>query len=221
MKLSSDTITILKNFSSINQSIFVRAGSKLRTMSVMRNVLAEAIVDEDFPRDFAIYELNQFLNGLGLYDSPELDFNNDSYVTIREGRRKSKYFFADPSVIVTPPEKEMVLPSSDFCFQIDHSQLQQLLKASAVYQLSDMSAIGENGVINIVVRDKKNDTSNEFSLLVGETSHEFCGNFKVENLKILPGAYDVVISKKNLSCFRNTGRSLQYWIAMEPDSVYD
>lgn len=221
MKLSSDTLNILKNFSDINQSIFIRAGNRIRTISVTRNILAEAIVDEEFPKDFAIYELNQFLSGLNLYDNPELEFNNDSYVTIREGKRKSKYFFADSSIIVSPPNKEMNLPSSDYCFQIDSSQLKQLQKASSAYQLSDMSAIGENGVISIVVRDKKNDTSNEFSIIVGETSDQFCGNFRIENIKILPGSYDVVISKSNISCFRDTTRSLQYWITLEADSVYN
>ena len=107
MNLSSDTLIILKNFASINQSIFVKEGNVLKTMSVMKNVLAEATVQEEFPKNFAIYDLNQFLNGIGLHDNPELDFSNDSYLTIREGKRKVKYFFADPSVIVSPPERKL------------------------------------------------------------------------------------------------------------------
>ena len=103
MKLSDTTLAILKNFSSINQSILVRKGNKLRTMSVMKTVLAEAKVEEEFPKDFAIYDLNQFLNGLSLHEDPDLDFGNDSYVVIREGKRRVKYFFADPEVIVSPP----------------------------------------------------------------------------------------------------------------------
>lgn len=220
MNLSSDTIVILKNFASINQSIFVREGNKLKTMSVMKNVLAEAIVEEEFPKDFAIYDLNQFLNGIGLHDNPELDFSNDSYLTIREGKRRVKYFFADPSVIVSPPEKDIVVPSNDIEFQLDHSQLEKLLKASSIYQLPDLAAVGENGVISLVVRDKKNDTSNEFSVDVGETNEEFTMNFKVENIKIVPGSYDVVISSQLISKFESKARDLRYWIALEPDSTF-
>jgi hypothetical protein len=220
MNLSSDTIVILKNFASINQSIFVREGNKLKTMSVMKNVLAEAIVEEEFPKDFAIYDLNQFLNGISLHDKPELDFSNDSYLTIREGKRRVKYFFADPSVIVSPPEKDIVVPSDDIKFQLDHSQLEKLLKASSIYQLPDLAAVGENGVISLVVRDKKNDTSNEFSIIVGETNEEFTMNFKVENIKIVPGSYDVVISSQLISKFESKSRDLRYWIALEPDSTF-
>ena len=221
MKLSSDTLIILKNFASINQSIFVKEGNVLKTMSVMKNVLAEATVEEEFPKNFAIYDLNQFLNGIGLHDNPELDFSNDSYLTIREGKRKVKYFFADPSVIVSPPEKEIVVPSDDVQFQLDHSQLEKLLKASNIYQLPDLAAVGENGVISMVVRDKKNDTSNEFSIIVGETEKEFTMNFKVENIKIVPGSYDVTISKRLLARFDSKSRKLKYHIALEPDSVFD
>ena len=220
MKLSESTITILKNFSSINQSILIKKGNKLRSISVMKNILAEAKVEETFEKDFAIYDLNQFLNGLGLHQDPDLDFENDSHVIIREGKRRVKYFFADPEVIVSPPEKEISLPSEDVCFQLEHSQMEKLIKASAVYQLPDLSAIGENGVIKLVVRDKKNDTSNEYSIVVGETDKEFTFNFKVENIKIIPGSYDVVVSEKLLSKFTNERYNLSYWIALEPDSNF-
>lgn len=220
MKLSAETITVLKNFASINQSILVKSGSKLRTISVMKNILAEADVKETFAKDFAIYDLNQFLNGLSLHQDPDLNFTNQSYIVISEGKRKVKYFFADPEVIVTPPEKELELPSQDVCFQLEHSQLDKLIKASAVYQLPDLSAIGENGVIRLVVRDKKNDTSNEFSIDVGETTNDFVFNFKVENIKIIPGTYDVVVSKKLLSKFSNERYNLNYYIALEPDSSF-
>ena len=183
MKLSDKTFSILKNFSSINQSILFKKGNQLRSISVMKNILAEATVTEDFPKDFGIYDLNQFLNGLGLHKNPELDFENDGYVIIRDGKMKSKYFFADPNVIITPPEKEISLPSEDVCFELSTEQLDRLLKASAVYQLPDISAVGEAGVVKLVVRDKKNETSNDFSIVVGETNSEFVFNFKVENIK--------------------------------------
>ena len=221
MKLSDNTLTILKNFAGINNSILVKMGTKLRTISVAKNILAEAEITEDFPREFAVYDLNQFLNGLSLHKDPDLDFTEDSHITIREGKRKVKYFYADPNVIVSPPEKEIQLPSKDVCFQLDSVTLEKLLKASAVYQLPDLCAVGEAGVIRLVVRDKKNDTSNEYSITVGETDKEFTFNFKVENIKIIPGAYDVVVSEKLLSQFTNSAYNLKYYIALEPDSVFN
>ena len=220
MKLSDKTISVLKNFSSINQSILFKEGNKLRTISVMKNILAEATVSEDFSKDFGIYDLNQFLNGLSLHSSPELDFANDGYVVIREGRSRSKYFFADPNVIVTPPDKAITLPSEDVCFELSTDQLDKLLKAAAVYQLPDISAVGDAGVIKLVVRDKKNDTSNNHEIVVGETDSEFVFNFKVENIKVLPGTYEVVVSQKLLSRFTSKNHDLTYYIALEPDSTF-
>ena len=220
MKLSEKTLTTLKNFAGINNSILVKAGNKLRTISVAKNILAEAEIKEEFEKDFAIYDLNQFLNGLGLHQDPELDFKEDSYLTIREGKRRVKYFFADPNVIISPPDKEIQLPTKDACFQLDSVTLEKLLKAAAVYQLPDFCAVGENGVIKLVVHDKKNDTSNEYAIVVGETDKEFVFNFKVENIKIIPGAYDVVVSSKLLSQFTNEAYNLKYYIALEPDSTF-
>jgi len=220
MKLSDNTLTILKNFAGINNSILVKEGTKLRTISVAKNILAEADIKEEFPRDFAIYDLNQFLNGLSLHQDPDLDFKEDTYLSIREGKRRVKYFFADPNVIISPPEKEINLPSEDVCFQLDSTSLEKLVKAAAVYQLPDLSAVGEAGVIKLVVRDKKNDTSNEYAIVVGETDQEFTFNFKVENIKIIPGAYDVIVSSKLLSQFTNTRYNLTYYIALEPDSTF-
>ena len=220
MKLSDKTLTVLKNFAGINNSILVKQGTQLRTISVAKNILAEAVIDEEFSRDFAIYDLNQFLNGLGLHQDPDMDFTEDTYLTIREGKRRVKYFFADPAVIVSPPDKEISLPSEDVHFQLDSIALEKLLKAAAVYQLPDLSAVGESGVVKLVVRDKKNDTSNEFAIVVGETNKEFSFNFKVENIKIIPGAYDVVVSSKLLSQFTNSTYNLKYFIALEPDSTF-
>jgi hypothetical protein len=221
MKLSDKTLSILKNFSKINNSILVKNGNHLRTISVAKNILAEAQIEEDFPRQFAIYDLSEFLNGLSLHQSPDLDFTNDSYVTIREGNWRAKYFYADPNVIVTPPDKEIKLPSQDVCFQLDSSSLDKLIKASSIYQLPDLSAIGENGVIRLVVRDKNNDTSNEYSIVVGQTNDVFVFNFKIEHIKIISGSYDVVVSSKLYSKFTNEKYNLSYWIALEPDSKFN
>ena len=220
MKLSDKTLTLLKNFSSINQSILFKKGSSLKTISVMKNILAEATIEEDLPTDFGIYDLNQFLNGLGLHQNPDLDFENQGHVVIREGRSRTKYFFADPNVIVTPPDKEIALVSEDVSFELSTSQLDKLLKAAAIYQLPDLAVVGGEGVVKIVVRDKKNDTSNDFSIIVGETDSTFSFNFKVENIKILPGTYDVVVSQKLLSRFTCRDYDLTYYIALEPDSTF-
>ena len=220
MKLSDKSLSVLKNFSTINQSILFKQGNRLRTISVMKNILAEATIDEELPKDFGIYDLNQFLNGLGLHHNPELDFKNDGHVVIKEGKMRSKYFFAEPQVIVTPPEKEMTLPDETVSFELSTEQLDKLLKAAAIYQLSDLSVVGGEGVVKILVRDKKNDTSNDFSIIVGETESTFSFNFKVENIKILPGTYDVVVSQKLLSRFTSKNHDLIYYIALEPDSTF-
>ena len=221
MKLSDSTLAVLKNFAGINNSILVKQGNQLRTISVAKNILAEAEIPEDFPRDVAIYDLNQFLNGLSLHQDPNLDFTEDSHITIKEGRRRVKYFYADPQVIIAPPEKEINLPTQEVCFQLESSSLEKLVKAAAVYQLPDLSVIGENGEITMVVRDKKNDTSNEYAVNVGETDKDFEFNFKMENIKIIPGSYNVVMSSKLLSEFTNTQYNLKYFIALEPDSTYE
>ncbi len=222
MKLSDNTLAILKNFAGINNSILVKRGRRLRTISVAKNILAEVVLGEEFPSDFAVYDLNQFLNvNTTLFNAPELDFANDSYVVIREGRSKQRFFFADPNVIVTPPDKDITLPSDDVSFELSTEQLDKLLKAAAINQLPDFSAVGADGKVKLVVRDKKNDTTNDFSIVVGETESEFTFNFKVENIKILPGTYDVVVSQKLLSRFNSNSHNLTYYIALEPDSTFE
>ena len=221
MKLSDKTLSFLKNFSTINQSLLFKQGSKLRTISVMKNILAEATIDEELPKDFGIYDLSQFLNiNTTLFQSPELDFENEGYVMIREGRQRQRFFFADPSVIVTPPEKNLELPSEDVSFELKTEQLDRLLKAAAISQLPDLCVVGENGAVKLLVRDKKNDTANDYSVAVGETDKTFSFNFKVENIKILPGTYNVVVSSKLLSKFTSTNHDLTYYIALEPDSTF-
>ena len=141
MKLSDKTLSILKNFSTSNQSILFKQGSHLRTISVMKNILAEATIDEELPKDFGIYDLNQFLNGMGLHSNPELDFRNDNHVVIKEGTSRSKYFFADPNVVITPPDKPIELPSEDVTFDLSIQQLDKLIRAANIYQLPDLAVV--------------------------------------------------------------------------------
>jgi hypothetical protein len=221
MKLSDKTISLLRNFVDVNQSLMFRSGNKIKTMSLMKNLFAEASITETIPRDFAIYDLGQFLNGVSLHQNPEITFDNDSYLTIHGGGHKTKYYFADPSLIISPSlDKEIKLPSEDVCFELSSDQLKSLLKASAVYQIFDLTVIGDGKSIKLLVRDKENSTSNEFSINVGQTDSIFTFNFRVENLKILPGKYEVVISQQNFSRFRHTTIDLVYYIALEPDSTF-
>jgi hypothetical protein len=221
MKLSDKTISILKNFSSINQSIAFKEGKKLKTMSVMRNILAEAEIEEYIPKDFAIYDLPQFLNSIGLHADPDIDLEQDTHLTIRDGKtRRSRYFFSDPTVIVSPPENELTLPTQDVCFVLQQQQLEKLLKASNILQLPDLCAVGEAGVVKLVVTDKRNETANEYSIVVGETDKEFTFNFKMENIKTIPSTYEVVIAKKGLARFVSNDYNLTYYIALEPDSKF-
>ena len=222
MELSEKTLKILQNFTTINQSLAFKEGRKLRTISVMKNVLAEAEIEEYIPKDFAIYDLPQFLNTLALYRDPDIDVStNPNFAHIKSGAsQRSKYFFSDPSVIVAPPEKEMVLPSEDVTFNLGEEQLAKALKSASILQLPDLSVVGGEGAIKVVVSDRKNDTSNEFALVVGQTDKEFSFNFKIENIKLIPGAYSVAISCKNLARFYNNNYKLTYFIALEPDSVY-
>ena len=221
MKLSDRTINLLHNFSTINQSILFKKGTKLRTISVMKNILAEANVDEDFPHDFAIYDLPQFLNQVNLFKEPEFHFNSQTSVKLREDGDEAVAFFADPSVIVSPPEKSIELPSVDVEFTLKTAQFDKLRKAAAVSHLDDWSVIGKDGKIFLQVHDRKNDTSNGFSTLVGKTDKTFAMHFKVENIKIIPGSYEVKISRKLLSEFKSIEYDLTYYIALEPDITWE
>ena len=221
MKLSDRTVNLLRNFSTINQSILFKQGNRLRTISVMKNILAEANIDEDIPQEFGVYDLGQFLNSLSLFQEPELNFTGESFVTVKEGKQRSMYFFADQSVIVSPPEKSITLPSVDVEFTLKSAQLDRLLKAAAVYHLTDLSIVGNGKEIKLKVHDRKNETSNDFSIIVGVTDKNFELHFKVENIKIVPGTYEVKVSRKLLSEFKSSEYDLTYYIALEPDLTWE
>lgn len=220
MKISSETLNVLKNFSTINSSLVVKAGSVIRTVSPVKNILAEYTCTESFEQNFALYDLNEFLGGLTLFKDPEFVFDNASYLTIKSGRSKVKYFFSDPSLITSPSDKQIPMDGDNVEFELGEEVLSSLLKAANVYQLKDLSLISEDGEINLVVRNKDNDTSNSFSAKVGETDKEFVFNFKIENIKIIPDVYKVLVSPQNVSQFISSKYNLQYWIALEPDSTF-
>ena len=219
MKLSNETISVLKNFSTINANLMVKAGSSLSTMSAMKNIVAKADVTEEFPSDFAIYDLNEFLSALSLFGKPDLEFGNDFVIITEEGTSKSlKYWFSDPSVVTTP-SKEISMPSTELTFNLSSDTLNEITKAAAVIGVPDMALAGGK----LMVTDKKNSTANayETSLDVGDVDAQYKFWFKVENLKVMPGAYDVEVSSKKISHFTNTKLGVQYWIALEPESSYN
>jgi hypothetical protein len=220
MYLSQETISILKNFSTINQSILIKPGNRLRSMSVMKNILVEAEVAEKFDSEIAIYDLNQFLNCLSLIPGAELEVT-DASIVIADDSNSIDYRLSDPSVISAPPDKELKLPSEDVCLVLTEEHLATIKKAAAVLQIGDVSIIGDGSNIRIQVRDKKNSGSNSYSIDCGETTHVFQFNLKVDNLKLSEGDYDVVISSKNLAQFTSHSRPIVYYIAVEPDSTFE
>jgi hypothetical protein len=218
MKLSKETLTLFKNFASINSNLLLKSGNKLATISAQKNVMADATVTETFP-DFGIYDLNEFLGAMSLFDDPELDFA-DKYVTIKQGSMSIKFFAADASVL-TAPTKSITFPDVDVSFSMTAAVLSMLNKTASVLRASDVSIIGDGTTITAVVGDKKNATGNSFSEPVGTTDKNFRVNLKVENLKMLPGEYEVSISSKKISRFKSPVTDLVYYVAVEADSTFD
>ena len=216
--ISQSTMEVLRNFCSINKSIVIKPGNQVSTLSINKNILAIADVEEQFDSQISIYDLGVFLGGLSLFDSPKIDTTQTNYVTVSDQRGKSKtrFFYADPDIITQAPEKEIVIPSEDVKFRLDAGHLRQLTKAAAIYQLPDLCLFSDDGVMNLCVTDKKNDTSNSYSVEVGTNDEEFCYCFKVENLKLLAGDYNVTISKQNVALFQGDG--IKYFIALEPNN---
>ena len=216
--ITKPTIEVLKNFCSINKSIVIKPGNQIATLSINKNILAIADVEEQFDSQISIYDLVVFLGGLSLFDQPKIDTTDSNYVTVSDQRGKSKtrFFYADPDIITQPPEKEITIPSVDVKFRLEAGILQQLQRAAMVYQLPDLCLYGDGTEMSLCVTDKKNDTSNSYSVQVGSTDNEFCYCFKVENLKLLAGDYNVTISKQNVALFQGSG--IKYFIALEPNA---
>ena len=222
MKLSSNTITVLKNYASINQNLVIKEGKEITTMSAMKNIVARAEVEEEFPQEVAIYDLNEFLSALSLFKSPNLQFQ-DTYVNITEENNPKtslKYFYSDPSVVTTP-SKMITMPSNEVTFTLESATLSNITKAAAVIGSADLVLENSSGTPSLTVKDKKNDTANSYSMGV-ETKGEgkFSFFFKVENLKLIDGKYNVEVSSKNISHMKNQSTPIEYWIALEPESNY-
>lgn len=220
MKLSQDTIQLLKNFSQINQSILIRPGNVLSTVSVHNVILAEATVTETFESQAGIYDLNKFLNCLSMVPGGEVEFE-EANIKISDESSKMMYRTCDPSVIKSPPDKKLSLPTKDVCFTLEEDVLQRAVRTSSILGCPDISFIGDRSKVLLSVHDKKNSGSNSLIIEIGDTESEFNYDYKVENLKVLPGNYDVVVSGKDISMFTNHSKPLAYYIALEPTSDFN
>ena len=228
MNLSNETVSVLKNFSTINQNLVIKKGSNISTMSAMKNIIASAEVKESFPVDFAIYDLNEFLAALSLFEKPDLDFHEDFVVMTENGSTGKflKYWYSDPSV-VTSPTKEITMPECEVSFTLENNMLVNVQKAASVIGAPDMALEAmSSGVALLKVTDKKNSTANDYAVQVKVNNDDgkdlpYKFWFKVENLRLLSGSYGVEVSSKNISRFVNENVKIQYWIALEPESSYD
>ena len=224
MKLSEHTVDVLKNFASINQNLVIKEGSTLTTMSAMKNIVAKAEVEESFDKEVAIYDLNEFLASISLFANPVLEFD-EGFVTIREEnnpKNSLKYFYSDPSV-VTSPNKTITMPSKEVSFKLNGENLNKLKRAAGVIQAPDLVLEKKNTDVFVTVKDKKNDTANTFSIDVDTVADgsDFKFFFKVENLKLMDGDYEVDISSKNISHLASSNKDVEYWVALEPESSYE
>ena len=223
MELSENTLNVLKNYSGINPNMMIRSGNTIKTISEARTVLSTAIVDADFPKDFGIYDLNEFMGVLSLVDTPRLKFE-DEYVVVNDstGRSKVKYFYSSEDTLTTP-QKDITMPEANVKFTLTNDTLNRLKKAASTLGHSEISISGKDGVLSLSVVDSQNMTSNAFSIDIdGEFDNDATFNFilSTNNLKILPGDYTVEISKKLISQFSHTSLDVKYWIALEKTSTF-
>ena len=223
MELSDNTLTTLKNFSSINTNMMIRTGKTIKTISEARTVLARANVDEEFPMDFGIYDLNEFMGVLGLVDTPRLKFEDD-YVVVNDstGRSKVKYFYSSEDTLTTP-QKDITMPEANVKFTLDNDTMNKLKRAASTLGHSEISISGSDGVLSLSVVDSQNMTSNAFSIDIdGDFTDDAVFNFilSTNNLKILPGDYEVEISSKLITQFSHKSLDVRYWIALEKSSTF-
>lgn len=221
MKISDSTISILRNFSDINANILFKPGKTLNTVSTMKNIMAKAEVEEDFETEFGVYDLPEFLRAIDSFKQPVLKFNGSANLKIQDEKTSlsARYAFADKSTLVTPT-KDIKMPDQTVAFTLKNEDYESVKKLYTNLSLPDIAFKGEGGKIKLVALDKKNSNSNESSITVGETDIEFTAYIKAENMKIIPGEYDVALSKAKIAHFINKKVKVQYWIALEADSTF-
>ena len=214
MNISDNTLSVLKNFSGINQNLAVKSGNKIRTISPQKTVMAVAQVEDKFDSPFAIYDLNQFLSAVSLFEKPDFIFE-DSNVVVANGKSSIRYFYADESMVMSAPERDIELPDTLVEFKLSVNDLKSTMQAASVLQAPNWSVVGNGSIIEIVVGDVKNSTSNNYRVTVGATSEEFEVVFKVDNLKMMQRDYNVAVSSKGISHFTTEKGDLQYFVATE------
>ena len=221
MKISDSTISILRNFSDINANILFKPGKTLNTVSTMKNIMAKAEVEDNFETEFGVYDLPEFLRAIDSFKQPVLKFNGSANLKIEDEKTSlsARYAFADKSTLVTPT-KEIKMPDQTVAFTLKNEDYESVKKLYTNLSLPDIAFKGEGGKIKLVALDKKNSNSNESSIIVGETDIEFTAYIKAENMKIIPGEYDVALSKAKIAHFINKKVKVQYWIALEADSTF-
>ena len=221
MKISDNTIGILRNFSDINANILFKPGKTLSTMSTMKNIMAQADVEEEFESEFGVYDLPEFLRAIDSFQTPVLKFNGTANLKIQDEKStlSARYAFADKSTL-RYPSKQISMPDKTVTFSLKNSDYESVKKLYTNLSLPDIAFKGEKGKIKLVALDKKNSNSNESSVDIGETDLEFTAYIKAENMKIIPGDYDVALSKAKIAHFINKKVKVQYWIALEADSTF-
>lgn len=215
MKLSENTLAVLKNFASINSGVVLKSGQVQKTISPEKSILVEATLEDNLNSDFGIYDLNQFLGNVTTLKNPELTFTKDS-VTLDDGDFALTYLACSPSLIISPPDKELALKTVDCKFALTNATLQKLLKIATMNSLPNLTVVGKDGELRLKIHEKANDTSNHGSVKIGDYAGEdFIATFKTENLKLLPMDYDVELQKGAFARFISQDNKLKYFIALE------
>ena len=218
MKLTAETTAILKNYATINQNIQFKQGQTLSTISPQKNILTSAEISEDIPRTFAIYDLNRLLGALSYFEKvPDLTLNETQMVINGE----TKYTYGDPAMLVLPPEKKLDFPDPEINFKMSKDAYDACIKMAQILSLPELVVHGDGSKIFLVATDTNNNSSDEFRNEVGTTDKDFQMVFKIENMKLLSGGYQVGISSKGIAHFSHEHSKLQYWIATEQNSNYN
>ena len=217
MQISNETIQVLKNFAMVNSNILIRKGKSLSTISTAKNIFAKADVAEDFPQEVAIYDLNSLLALLTLMENQNVEFGEKS-LTIEKNGGKFEYFYSSPNVIVAAPDKSIDV-DNHYQFKLTAEEVNMITKAAAITGAPTISVSSKEKKVSLTVGDKKNDTANTYKASIGESENDFDCHMAVENFKIIPDAYTVTISKKKVFHFKHETKNIEYFIAMEPDSV--
>ena len=223
MKFSPKTVEILKNFATINPGLYFKKGNVVSTMSPQKNILCEATVEDEFPQDFGIHELNSLLSILTLNKDPEIEFDDKHiYIKFLNGRSKFKWRTAEPSMIISPPEKKLTLPTVDVTFTLSEEDLAWIQKTASILRSPHVAVASDRGVVSIVCYDATNDAAptNSLDLDISSDSR-FKMIFNTENLKLIPGGYTFEISQKGIAHLTSNKESIQYWIAIEAGSIFE